>query len=89
MADYVAARSAAKVVVGAGSTRAVKSLKDNYVGLLMGFTLSVNLSWTKAGGFKLTVKLEKTDRFDIGESFRDDLLNVRLENVQQIFSIEV
>lgn len=89
MVDEVMARSATKVAVEGGSHAAIKALNENYAGLLIGFSLSLAVSWSRADGWGLTLSLEKQDRIDIGRSFRDDLLNVRLENLQSIFTAEV
>ncbi len=89
MVDEVLTKSSGKFAIHGGSHLAIKALSESYTGLLIGMSLSLTLGWTKANGFKLTVKLEKQDRIDIGESFRDDLLNVRLENLQSIFETEL
>ncbi|MCP4871401.1 MAG: hypothetical protein GY898_22045 [Proteobacteria bacterium] len=89
MANQAAARSSAKFVLSGATHAAIKGLNSDFGGMALGFSLSVTSSWTPSGGYKYTVKLQKTDKIDIGKSFRNDLFYVRMENLQDIFEIEV
>lgn len=89
MTAHVLEKSATKLTIQGGSHAAIKALNENYAGLMIGFGLSLSISWSRTEGTTFTLSLEKQDRIDIGESFRDDLLNVRLQNIQQIFEEEL
>jgi len=89
MADEMVAKSATKFVVGQATHAAIKSLNSDYGGMAIGFALSIDATWTPGADTEITLSLQKQDRIDIGKSFRDDLLMVRLESLQDIFKVEI
>lgn len=89
MADDAMAKSGAKFVVGGATHAAIKGLNSEFGGMALGFALSVTATWKPGEGFTFKIKLQKQDRIDIGQSFRNDLLYVRLENLQDLFEVEV
>ena len=89
MAAEAGAKSGAKFVMTSASHAAIKGLNSDYGGMAFGMQLSLTANWTPTGGTKFKVKLQKQDRVDIGKSFRDDLFYVRLENLQDLWEIEL
>lgn len=88
LSKHVAGKTGLAVGVESGTSRAIESLNAKYMGLQIGMALTVACTWSKSGGYKFSVKLEKQTRFDVGSGLRDPGLFVRLESMQKIFAVE-
>jgi hypothetical protein len=83
LAKYVASNGALGVGVELGTKRALERLKG-LNGVKVGCSVTASASWTRAKGFSMKLRLDRSSTIDFGDNPRATVY-VLLENVQQIF----